>query len=1350
MLDFIKIKEKSTKIGLEIYPAFIIKSSFDDLMIRGGDFYAVWNDYTQLWSTDEGVLINLIDSELEQYAKNYETRTGTKPARVCYLWDSDSGSIDRWHKYCQQQLRDYYHPLDETITFANTETTKKNYISKRLKYPLKKGPTDAYDEIIGTLYSDEERHKLEWAIGAIVTGNSKNIQKFIVMYGAPGTGKSTILNIVQDMFDGYYAVFDAKVLGSSSNAFALEAFKANPLIAIQHDGDLSRIEDNTRLNSVVSHEEMTVNEKFKSTYVNRFNSFLFMGTNKPVKITDAKSGLLRRLIDVSPTGNKIPTKRYDILMNQVKFELGAIAYHCKYVYLENPDAYNNYVPTSMMGASNDFYNYVLDSYDIFKRQNSTTLKAAYEMYKAYCDDSNVKYPLSKLLFKEELKNYFATFNERALLDQGERVRNYYEGFKLDKFIYSGDKLEKIPEPILELNCTESLLDEYCADCQAQYGNEDEKPTFKWDNVKTKLRDLDTHKLHYVNLPENHIVIDFDLKDEKGEKSYDRNIKAASKWPRTYAEVSKGGAGIHLHYIYDGDTSALSRIYSDDIEIKVFTANASLRRKLTKCNDIPIATLNSNLPLKEKGDKVINFEGIKSEKGLRKFIIRNLNKEIHNATKPSIDFIYSKLEECYNSGMKYDVTDMRPAIMAFAVNSSHQSDYCLKLVAKMKFKSDEVSIDNQGYSDDELVFYDVEVFPNLFIVNYKRRNTDVVVRLINPTPQDIEQVLKFKLVGFNCRRYDNHIMYARLMGYDNEQLFNLSQRIIGKSANCMFGEAYNLSYTDVYDFCAKKQSLKKWEIELNKKAEDPNSKMDDHVRALCKKIKHHELGLPWDQPVPEELWTKVAEYCDDDVIATQAVFEANQGDFTAREILAELAGGTVNDTTNSLTTKFIFGRNRHPQDQFMYRDLSQPVTELPDDVLAFLKEAKPEMMAEPFDGPLGKSLLPYFPGYKFEFGKSTYRGEEVGEGGEVWASPGMYGRSQTEDIGSQHPNSAIDECIFGPEYTRKFKEILDIRIHIKHGEYDAVRDAFGGKLAKYLNDKSTAKALAQALKIAINSVYGLTAAKFENPFRDPRNKDNIVAKRGALFMIDLRHAVEEQGYKVIHVKTDSIKIANPDDYILNFIVERGKRYGYNFEVEHIFDRICLVNNAVYIAKLADDDPEDPGKWTATGTQFAVPYVFKTLFSKEPIQFNDMCETKNSAVGPIYLDMNESYPDVTAEEKQFKNLESKYKKGELSDTLFENECASLRERIEAGHNYIFVGKVGLFCPIKPGCGGGTLVCKRDDKCSAVTGTKGYRWLESEIVKQNGKEDDIDKSYYNKLVDDAVSTISEFGDIEWFING
>lgn len=99
---------------------------------------------------------------------------------------------------------------------------------------------------------------------------------------------------------------------------------------------------------------MTVNEKFKSTYTNRFKCFLFVGTNKPVKITDAKSGLIRRLIDVSPSGNKLSSKEYKTVMKQVGFELGAIAYHCRDVYMNDPGKYDDYIPIAMLGASNDF------------------------------------------------------------------------------------------------------------------------------------------------------------------------------------------------------------------------------------------------------------------------------------------------------------------------------------------------------------------------------------------------------------------------------------------------------------------------------------------------------------------------------------------------------------------------------------------------------------------------------------------------------------------------------------------------------------------------------------------------------------------------------------------------------------------------------------------------------------------------------------------------------------------------------------------------------------------------------------------------------------------------------------
>lgn len=49
--------------------------------------------------------------------------------------------------------------LDETIIFANTETDKKNYASKRLSYSLEKGNIDNYDKLIGTLYNEKERHK---------------------------------------------------------------------------------------------------------------------------------------------------------------------------------------------------------------------------------------------------------------------------------------------------------------------------------------------------------------------------------------------------------------------------------------------------------------------------------------------------------------------------------------------------------------------------------------------------------------------------------------------------------------------------------------------------------------------------------------------------------------------------------------------------------------------------------------------------------------------------------------------------------------------------------------------------------------------------------------------------------------------------------------------------------------------------------------------------------------------------------------------------------------------------------------------------------------------------------------
>lgn len=1284
MLDFLTVSTRSGAKGvIEIYPKFIIKHS-KDLMIRGGDFYAVWVEDRQMWSTDEQDALQLIDKELSDYKTKYED-TFTCNIKVLYMWDAESGMIDSWHKYCQKQMRDSFHMLDENLIFSNSESRKEDYASKKLSYPLEECPTPAYEKLMSTLYSEEERRKIEWAIGSIVTGDAKHIQKFMVLYGSAGTGKSTVLNIIQQLFEGYYSVFDAKALGSSTNSFALEAFKTNPLVAIQHDGDLSRIEDNTRLNSLVSHEMMTVNEKFKSTYSNRFKCFLFMGTNKPVKITDAKSGLIRRLIDVTPSGNKLSQKEYQQAVSQIKFELGGIAWHCKEVYLSNPDAYDDYIPIAMMGASNDFYNFILDSYFVFRRDDGTTLKAAWEMYKTYCDEAKVAYPFSLRIFKEELRNYFYEYSDHANVD-GKHVRSYFSGFRADRFEQQteieNEKKSRDENYRILFDCTDSIFDLECATYPAQYATDDGVPSTKWENVTTKLSDIDTKRLHYVKLPETHIVIDFDIPDSDGNKSFERNLEAASKWPPTYAELSKSGAGIHLHYIYTGDVTKLSRLYDDHIEVKIFTGKSSIRRKLTRCNNLPIASINSGLPL--KGEKMVDWEGVKNEKALRTMIRRNLGKEYHSATKPSIDYIYKILNDAYESGVQYDVTDMRGAILAFAANSTHQADYCIKLVNKMKFKSDNKS-DNVESREAPIVFFDVEVFPNLFLVNWKVQGPGKpIVRMINPKPSDIEDLVRYRLIGFNNRRYDNHILYGRLIGYTNEQLYLLSQRIVSGARDAFFGEAYNLSYTDIYDFAAKKQSLKKWEIELG--------------------IHHRELGLRWDQPVPEERWVEVAEYCDNDVIATEAVFDHLKGDWTARQILSDLADMTVNDTTNSLTTRIIFGKERNPR--LVYTDLATGEASDP----AYQRD----------------DIITAFPGYEYKDGKNMYRGDDLGKGGYVYAEPGMYWNVALLDVASLHPHSITAMNCFG-EYTKNFADIMEARVSIKHGDFDSVRHMFDGKLARYLEDESTAKDLAQALKIAINSVYGLTSANFDNPFRDIRNKNNIVALRGALFMRTLQDEVQQRGFTVAHIKTDSIKIPNATQEIIDFCMEFAKKYGYTFEHEATYERMCLVNNAVYIAKYSEDkaiNGKHAGEWTAIGTQFQIPYVFKTLFSHEPIEFDDMCETK-SVTSALYLDMNEE--------------------GVLP---FDNGSGN-----DEYHNYIFVGKVGRFCPIKPGYGGGILVRESTAKDGSIkydsaNGADGYRWMESEMVRELGKEDAIDRSYYRKLVDDAVESISKFGDIEQFV--
>jgi hypothetical protein len=1241
-MDFIRVAHKENKDGTrEFYPSLqAIESS--DLVIRGGQFVAIWDEDTGLYSRRQSHVPDIIDRWfIKQVGERLRPGDTVKKMRVF-----DNQLYSKFLALIRS-VGDMGPELDQRIVFADEIPQKGYAASFKMPYSLSEAACPTWDEIVGTLYAPDERTKIEWAIGSIFTGAAAdNVQKFYVFFGPPGSGKSTILNIIEQLFVGHTASFSAYDMGKADAQFSLEPFAKNPLVAIDQDGDLSRIELNKNLNSIVSHDRVLINSKGKNLYAIIPRSTLFIGTNEPIKISNRKSGLFRRLVDIQPTGTLFDEAKYHQLMHQIQYELGSIANHCINVFESYGPAYlSSYRSTDMMYRTNDIFNFVEDHRMILEK--GLTLKQAHKMYTEWCSETDTKNVYKQYQFRDLLGDYFEHFHEQHMID-GTRYRSYYEGLRpLEKFSWRGTT----PKPTREwltLDKEESILDEDFASMPAQYSSEAGTPKQGWMNVTTTLSDLDTTKEHFLLVPEQHIVIDFDLKDEHGNKSLVQCLEAAALWPPTYAEVSRSGDGLHLHYDFDGDVTKLAALVSDGIEVKTLLGKASLRRRRRFNNGVPVATINSGIPLKE--EKVLSPKVMSSEKGLRDLIIRALNKDINAGTKSNMDFIAQVLDDAFKQGMVYDVTDMWDDIFQFAMASTNQKNKCMEIALGLKLKS-EVDLAEETVDDESkpIVIYDVEVYPNLFAIGwiYEDADDDTLVRMLNPTAQEVQELLdKTRRIGFNNRGYDAHMCWAASLGYDNQQLYELSQRIIAENdRRALFGAAYNSDYADIYDMLPSqaKSTLKKKQIEYG--------------------LPHKEMDLPWDQPVPEDRIQDVLDYLKNDVLSTREVLRRRQGDLKARQILASLSGLEVINTNRQHTERLIFGGNRDVADDLVYTDLHE-----------------------------------MFPGYKFDRfasgkDKSTYKGETVGEGGLVRAKYGMYENVALLDVASMHPTSIIELNLFG-KYTPQFKKLMDIRLALKKKDFEKALELMPA-IEPFITsphegyDLEGAKALSEALKTVINSVYGLTAASFPNLFKDPRNIDNIVAKRGALFMMDLKEFVEGEGFEVVHIKTDSVKIPNATPEIIEKVQFFGEQYGYTFEHEETYDKFCLVNDAVYVCHTPEKG------WSATGAQFQHPVVFKTLFSKEEIEPEDYVETKQVSKGHMYL---------VNEETEFKQ---------------------------------FIGRFGAFVPV---IGGRILLRIDGEKEHAVTGTKGFLWETDDVAFQN--EMDVDMSYFQELVDEAMRAIEKHG--------
>lgn len=1227
-------------------------------------------------SDSHSKLIKAISQSLMDEAKKYVEQGDQVQIKSPQFKEREQDKLNKF-------VRNFQHnkgiQFDTKVIFDDQPITRSMYATTQLDYHPQDIPTPYFDKAMDLWYGDYVEEIL-WFTGAAITGKSLKNQKMLFIRGVPGTGKSTYLDILEALLGDYARPINLQTFTDKSSDFGKEQFKNAPVL-IDRDADIRSMSDKITFNKLLSHEMFSINPKGKSHYDDKFTGVIFAASNYDVQMGNTdKDGTARRLAIVYSSGKTMPSNEYDEALSHImNEEIPGIAYKAIQTFNKLGERWsqNLTVDNDMYYKTNLQYQFIRDAYVDGLIGEKVTLTKVSELYKEFLEENNLETRNYRNRIKESMLGFYK-FAERDRVN-GKSQRNVFYEPDVAKILGVNKQNERDIPKESDNKSQDRIRPEFISEFNyfehstfpGQETNDKGNPKFPWDKVVTTAADINQRELHYIRAPKELIRIDFDA------DTLDENIKLAEGYPETYGEISKSGKGIHLWYFYDGDdVETLVRHISPEVEIKINTGKAGVRRKFTHSNGVEqIATMRpSDLSHKETSMLKDTENMFHNEQTLRAQIQKSLRKENTGSTITEVQFIKHLLDEAISSGKDFDVKDLRQQVLTFATRSRHQADKALQIFAKMEFSSKEEeeqrawNDQHQGFvdiPDKELVFFDIESIPDLFMVSYTEYDTGKPVTLIEYEPlnmhitrEQIDKLLARPLVGFNNLRYDNHIMYGAHLGKDAEKLYYQSKHLVTHGDNSgTYNAAYQLAYTDLYDLIPDKQSLKKWEIEMGMK----HNELDVDWNATAQE-NADRLGVPVEQFIET-----MAEYNRDDVLASNELFHYRYADYEARKMLAELTNMPVSSTTNTLSAQFIFGNDNRPQDKLVYTDLREK-----------------------------------FPGYTYEYDPKTkkivneYRGFDPSNGGFVYTNPGVHKNVVELDVSSMHPHSAIALGYFGP-YASRFEELVAVVGLLKHPTDEnlaQVKQMLGGALAPYIKEGTNYKGLRYSLKIVINATYGMSSAKFDNKFRSPKNVDNIIAKRGALYMIDLKYHIESLGYTVVHIKTDSIKVSNADETIINDIQEFARSYGYEMEIAGMYDRMVLIDKAQLIGH---NKGEDENSWHAIGAEFAQPFVYKTLFDKsEPLYEKDYLITKTTKAGPMYLGDE------------------------------------------------FIGKAGEFYPSKTGL---ELTWAKTDeetgevKHNSVTGAKGFKWrLSTELTK-----DDIDMSYFDQMLDTSIEKIKSVGDIK-----
>lgn len=445
-------------------------------------------------------------------------------------------------------------------------------------------------------------------------------------------------------------------------------------------------------------------------------------------------------------------------------------------------------------------------------------------------------------------------------------------------------------------------------------------------------------------------------------------------------------------------------------------------------------------------------------------------------------------------------------------------------------------------DSELVFFDTEVYKNLFILVTKRHADKNCKAYVNPPLKVLEEIIhpfcKY-WIGYNNNFYDNLILYKLKKLLKSNQNYSVimpelkkfSDGIINKyDKSIEYGKI--TTYLDFYKLCPKDKSLSKLKYELNYPCLETPYSFDVDIQ-------------------PEQI-DECVNYCVNDVLGLEYAFFQPQyyQKYLAHKSLCKMVDIQVSNSTNTTTGVLIFG---HTSNLWRKSQLKLPnLTEYMQNIPGY-ENAKFEVIP-------GETNITG----RFINGNTSY---DINRGGENKTVPGKHTNVVSLDVDSMYVTTFINTHYFG-DFTERIKQLRDVRLALKRKDLPEVNRLYKEFGEFITNEHIDFKLASDMLKLCLNSLYGLSSASFDNFMKLRENETNLIANLGNIMMNELYQNCISKGWKVVHIKTDGIKIADCTDEMIAYCIDFAKKWGYNFSIDEKYKEFLIIDKANYIGITED--------------------------------------------------------------------------------------------------------------------------------------------------------------------------------------